>query len=177
VGPRSLLLGALVLGGSAALLLWFRASNSRIALAGYALMNLWIIAGFGLFKGLWGGVLRLFVGTALASISTSFPKPTIGAYGFEATGILMFVGSVFVAATAFQFFRAVLQPSGATGTAFPQRQTLVIGIAAAAAGGVLAAYVAVDRDTFVPPANDVVTIGVIAPVTGPYSILGNSFVK
>src|SRR5438128_539829 len=82
LGLGALLLGLAVAGGSLALLLWFRATRSRVALAGYALMNLWIIAGFGLFKGLWGGVLRLFVGTALASVSTSFPKPTIGTYGF-----------------------------------------------------------------------------------------------
>ena len=39
------------------------------------------------------------------------------------------------------------------------------------------AFVAADRDRFAPPRNGVVTIGVIAPTTGPYAILGTSFVK
>jgi ABC-type branched-subunit amino acid transport system substrate-binding protein len=173
LGPRAFGLGLFVAGGSIALLLWFRATRSQVALAGYALMNLWIVAGFGLFKGLWGGVLRLFVGSALAAISTSFPKPTIGAYGFEATAILMFIGSLFVASSAFEFFHAVLKPTATKVTTSPR----AIGIAIAATAGLVAAYVAVDRDTFVPPSNGVVTIGVIAPVTGPYAILGNSFVK
>jgi len=42
---------------------------------------------------------------------------------------------------------------------------------------VLTAYVIGDRDTWTPPANGIVKIGVIVPTDGPYAILGNSFVK
>ena len=50
-------------------------------------MNLWIIVGFGLIKGLWDGVLRLFLATLLSSVSSSYPRPEIGGYAFEASGI------------------------------------------------------------------------------------------
>jgi len=46
-----------------------------------------------------------------------------------------------------------------------------------AAATLIAAYAATERDKFTPPSNGVVTIGVIAPVTGPYAILGTSFVR
>ena len=55
----------------AAFLLWFRNTKSRAALAGYLLMNLWIVVGFGLYNGLWRGALRLYGGTLLSAISTS----------------------------------------------------------------------------------------------------------
>src|SRR4029450_963262 len=134
-------------------------------------------------KGLWRGVLRLFLGTALAALSTSFPKPAIGPYPFEASGILMFVGALFVAYYAIELLRAArasvrpLHVESDNPTIAPRRQwygpTLVVSVAAAT---VVGAYVAADRARFVRPPNGVVTIGVIAPVTGPYAILGNSFV-
>ena len=183
LGPRALLLGAVLVVLSTALLLWFRRTRSRLALAGYAAVSAWIVAGFGLYKGLWLGMLRLFAGTALASVSSSFPKPTIGRYPFEASGILMFVGALFVAYYGFELVRAALAttdtPPFPTGEAEASTQRWrFAGVGGALlAAAVVAAYAVADRDTFAAPPNGVVTIGVIAPVTGPYAILGNSFVK
>src|SRR2546425_2352024 len=87
LGARAFALGALLVGVAAPLLWWFTKTRNRAALAGYLLLNLWIVAGFGLFKGLWKGALRLFLGTLLSSISTSFPKPTMGSPLFEMSGI------------------------------------------------------------------------------------------
>src|SRR5204862_5084222 len=42
---------------------------------------------------------------------------------------------------------------------------------------ILIAFVALDRDVWTPPTQGVVKIGVIVPTTGPYAMLGNSFVK
>src|SRR5437667_291292 len=39
------------------------------------------------------------------------------------------------------------------------------------------AYAFTDKDRWIPPANGVVKIGVIVPASGPYAILGNSFLK
>jgi ABC-type branched-subunit amino acid transport system substrate-binding protein len=178
LGPRALILGGLIVGASTLLLFWFRHRASKIAFAGYLLMNLWIVVGFGLYKGLWKGVLRLFLGSWLASFSSSYPKPFVGSFAYEASGILMFVGCLFVAYYAIGLIRSVSfgpsesVPRGAFGT---PRWLAVAGTLAAA--GVIAAYVFEERDRFEAPANGVVTIGVIAPTTGPYSILGNSFVK
>src|SRR5437867_3077074 len=97
LGTRAFALGAVLLVVPTSLLWWFRNTRSRLAFAGYLLMNLWIVVGFGLLEGLWSITLPLYVGTLLASLSTAFPRPTLGTYGFEASGILMFIGSLFVA--------------------------------------------------------------------------------
>jgi len=170
LGPKAFGLGAVLLVGPAALLWWFRNTKSRVAFVGYLLMNLWIVVGFGLMKGLWGITLPLYVGTALASLSTAYPNPTLGPYGFEASGILMFIGSLFVAYYAYRLVEAK------RGAAAPQG-SWVRTSALVAAVGLVAAFVFVGRDRWRAPAGDVVKIGVIVPKTGPYAILGNSFLK
>src|SRR5438034_11682658 len=89
LGPKAFGLAAVLLVGPAALLWWFRNTRSPVAFVGYLLMNLWIVAGFGLIKGFWGITLPLYLGTGLAAVSTAYPKPLLGPYGFEASGILM----------------------------------------------------------------------------------------
>src|SRR6266571_9122308 len=105
LGPAAFALGAVLLVLPPLLMWWFTATNSRVALVGYLLMNLWIIVGFGLIKGLWEGGLRLFLGTFLASVSTAFPQPVIGTAGFELSGLLTFIGSVFVLYYGYKFLQ------------------------------------------------------------------------
>lgn len=178
LGPRALLLGGFIVGASTLLLLLSRRRARNISFAGYLLMNLWVVVGFGLYKGLWKGVLRLFLGSWLASLSSSYPKPFVGTFIYEASGILMFVGSLFVAYYAVPLVRAVRMGIDelAPVTWFSDGRRLAFGGGLAAAA-VIAAYVFEQRDRFEAPPNGVVTIGVIAPTTGPYSILGTSFVK
>jgi ABC-type branched-subunit amino acid transport system substrate-binding protein len=170
LGPKAFGLGAVLVVGPVALLWWFRKTKSPIALAGYLLMNLWIVVGFGLIKGLWGISLPLYLGSGLAAVSTAYPRPTFGPYAFEASGILMFLGSLFV---AFYAYRLIQAKRGAP--VLPRataRASLVV-----AAVGLLVAFVFVDRDRWTTPADGVVRIGVIVPKAGPYAILGNSFFK
>ena len=179
LGSVALALGGALILVSTAFLLWFRKTGSRAALVGYLGVSLWITIGFGIYKGLWFGVLRLFLGTALASMSTAFPKPAIGAYAFEASGVLMFVGALFVAFYGYELFVAHLANSRArrSSNRFSHlRRYRAPGLSVAAIA-IVGAYVAMQRDVFVAPPNGVVTIGVISPLTGPYAILGNSFVK
>src|SRR6266566_9078330 len=96
LGPKALGLGAVLVVVPTALLWWFRTTRSRVPFAGYLLMSLWIVVGFGLIKGLWKSTLPVFVGTLLTSVSTSFPRPTLGPVPFELSGILTFIGSLFV---------------------------------------------------------------------------------
>ncbi len=74
LGPKAFGLGAVLLVGPAALLWWFRNTQSPVAFAGYLLMNLWIVVGFGVIKGLWGITLPLYLGTGLAAVSAAYPK-------------------------------------------------------------------------------------------------------
>ena len=163
----------------ALLMWWFTATKSKIALSGYLLMNLWIIVGFGLIKGLWDGVLRLFLGTLLSLVSTSCPRPEIGSYAFEASGILMFVGSLFVLYYAVKLIQADrAEPRGEPllpGQPRSMAPFAIMGLTALLA--VVGVYTYTDRDRWMAPPNGVVKIGVIVPIEGPYALLGTSFVK
>jgi ABC-type branched-subunit amino acid transport system substrate-binding protein len=159
------LLGAILLVVPPALWIWFRTTGNKWTLGAYSVMNAWIVIGFGLIKGLWGITLPIFVGTFLSSASTAYPKPAFGAFGFEISGVAMFLGSLFVL-----YYSLQLIPSG--GRRIALSAGAAIGVTA-----LLLAFVAIDRDVWTPPAQGVVKIGVIVPTTGPYAMLGNSFVK
>jgi len=171
LGAKALLLGALLAAGATALLWWFRNSRSSVAFAGYLFMNLWIVVGFGLLKGFWEDTLPVFIGSLLASLSTSFARPTLAPVWVELSGITMFIGSLFVLYNALALIRARRASLGGAPLALPGRAFALAFVAIAAA------YAVVDRDRWVAPPNGVVKIGVIVPLTGPYTILGNSFLK
>ena len=179
LGPSALGLGAVLVVLPATFLWWFRNTSSRLALAGYLLVNAWIVIGFGLQNGLWEVTLNLFLGSFLASISTSFPKPTIGDFWFEASGILTFVSSLFVLYFGAKLLQAKLdldrgvEPKAAT----PAQKTWLTAGSVIASVAIIGAYVYATPDRFVPPANGVVRIAVIVPTQGPYAVLGGSFMR
>ena len=60
LGPAAFGLGAVLVVLSVALLWWFKATGSGVPFAGYLLVSLWIVVGFGLQNGLWEIILNLF---------------------------------------------------------------------------------------------------------------------
>jgi ABC-type branched-subunit amino acid transport system substrate-binding protein len=169
LGPKAFGLGALLIVVPTLLLWWFKRTSSNVAFGGYLLMNLWVVIGFGLLKGLWKSTLPVFVGTLLSAVATSYPRPTLAPVWVEVSGVAMFIGSAFVAAFAYQLLRtrwgmarASVRPASAG--------VLALGV-------IVAAYVVSDRDRWVAPSNGIVKIGVIVPTGGPYAVLGNSFLK
>ena len=179
MGLRAVVLGGGLLGVAIALLLRYRARRRRLALAGYLLVNLWIVLGFGLWKGLWNGALRLYLGTLLAWLSPSFPRPALRGYLAETSAVAMFVASLFVAYHALRLVRAVLaddrgEEVRAVGAERRVAWTLVAVVAVVALG---AGYARADRDSWREPVGGVVRIGVLVPTSGPYALLGSSFVK
>src|SRR5437773_11060231 len=179
LGTRALGLGAVLVVLPTALLWWFRNTRSRVAFAGYMLMNLWIVVGFGLIKGLWKSTLPVFLGSLLASVSTSFPRPTLGPVPFELSGILTFIGSLFVLYYGYRLARANHDAAAGAAPAEPTaRRPVLLAASALVAFAVIAGgYAFTDEDRWIAPANGVVKIGVIVPASGPYAILGNSFLK
>ncbi len=165
LGAGALPLGAALVVLPAALFTRFRRTGSKPALTGYVLLNALIIVGFGAIKGLWGSTLPVLAGTMLSSISTAYPKPVFGPFWFEISGILMFLGSLFVLVYG---IRLVPTPRYGRGLATT---------AATAFASIVAAFVWTAKDAWVPPANGIVRIGVIVPTAGPYALLGDSFVK
>src|SRR6266705_6381583 len=179
LGPKAFGLGAVLLVGPAALLWWFRNTQSPVAFAGYLLMNLWIVVGFGVIKGLWKSTLPVFVGTLLASLSTSFPRPTLGPVPFELSGIPTLIGSLFVLYYGYRLVRANHDAAAGAESEKPtaRRPALLAASALVALAVIAGAYAFSDQDRWIAPANGVVKIGVIVPASGPYAILGNSFLK
>jgi ABC-type branched-subunit amino acid transport system substrate-binding protein len=165
LGSGAFVLGAALLAVPPALWIWFRRTGNRWALAAYGVMNAWIVVGFGVIKGLWDITLPIFAGTFLSSVSTAYPTPVFGAFWFEISGVAMFLGSLFVLYYDLQLIRS------------RGRRVALSGVAAIGVTAILFAFVALDRDVFTPPTYGVVKIGVIVPTTGPYAMLGNSFVK
>src|SRR5216117_1455866 len=165
LGTRALGLGAVLVVVPTALLWWFLTTRSRVAFTGYLLMNLWIVIGFGLIRGLWKSTLPVFLGTLLASVSTSFPRPTLGPVPLELSGILTFIGSLFVLYYGYRRVRA--NHAATTGAAPAEPTTLRPALVAAsvllAVAVVASTYTVRDRDRWIAPANGVVKIGVIVP--------------
>src|SRR5881296_670873 len=169
LGPKAFGLGAVLIVVPTLLLWWFKRTSSNVAFGGYLVMNLWVVIGFGLLKGLWRSTLPVFVGTLLSALSTSYPRPTLAPVWVEVSGVAMFIGSAFVAAFAYRLVRTRWNTARAS-TLPASAGVLVFGV-------VVAAYVVTDRDRWVAPSNGIVKIGVIVPTGGPYAVLGNSFLK
>src|SRR5262249_7825525 len=124
----------------------------------------WIVVGFGAIKGLWNITLPIFAGTFLSSVSSAHAKPVFGPFWFEISGVVMFIGSMFVL-----YYSLEMMP---TRHRVPAATAAVIAFALAVTG-----FAATNRDTWTPPTQGVVKIGVIVPTQGPYAMLGNSFVR
>ena len=166
LGAGALLLGAVLLLLPSALWLSLTRTGNQAFRAGYLLMSAWLVVGFGLLKGFREIVLTVFVGTFLSSISPAYPRPVFGPFWFEMSGIVMFIGSLFVLYYGVQMIPASRRRIAAAAT-----------LTVATFTTVTVAYAAADRDGWTPPAEGIVKIGVIVPTQGPYALLGGSFVK
>lgn len=178
LGAGAFVLGAALVVIPAALSHSFRHTGSKVAFVGYLLMNPWIVIGFGLIKGLWESTLHVFVGTLLPSLSTSFPTPTFGTPGFEISGILMFIGSLYVLYYAYKLLQATHNAADGAKRLLldPRHNAFAATTSSITAVMMIGAYVITSADRWVEPPNGVVTIGVIVPTDGPYALLGNSFI-
>ena len=77
----------------------------------YGLLTIWLVAGLGLFDGLWNHILRPlgFQFNALMSLHGGGAKVAVdavaGGFLYEWTGILTFISSMFAAYYGYQFVR------------------------------------------------------------------------
>ena len=164
------------------------------------ILNVWIIVGFGLFKGLWKTALPLLVGTFLPSVSTPFPKPPFGTVGMEVSGLLTLVGGLVVLYAAWRLILArrrtatesyrgqtTMHRDGwlAANSRTARMVSLIVafgvwlGHAPQLQGRAVAhnSHLQADTDASTVPDDTVIKIGVVAPTQGPAGILGNSFLK
>ena len=166
LGIGALFLGAVLLLLPSALWFSFRRTGARAFRDGYLLMSACIVFGFGLFKGFRDIVLPIFLGSLLSVLSPAYARSVFGPFWFEMSGLVMFIGSVFVL-----YFGIQMIPL--TG----RRVATVAAVGVATFTAVTVVYAATDRDEWNPPAKGVVKIAVIVPTEGPYAMLGGSFVK
>jgi ABC-type branched-subunit amino acid transport system substrate-binding protein len=179
LGVRAFALGGLLIGLSLSLMLHYRARRRWPALVGYLLVSTWIVLGFGLYKGLWQGALPLYLGTFLASLSTSYPRPLLHGYAAELSGVIMSIAAAFVCVFGIRLARAARARARGVAAEKPSMRAhaTVAGVVAVASAAVVAAFVSQARDRWVEPEAGVVRIGVLVPTSGPYALLGGSFVK
>ncbi len=110
-GPAAFLVGAIGIALLVASGLGYARSGSRWALVPYALLSLWVIAGFGIVGGFWNHAVRdLLVvmrgGPLPASAEPWFISPAPGSGAYETVGILTFVASVAAAVFGYRFVRS-----------------------------------------------------------------------
>src|SRR5207247_8785659 len=74
LGPKAFGLRAVLIVAPSLLPWWFRRTRSNVAFAGYLAMNVWVVSGLRLPKGLWYSALPVFVVALLSSVSTSPPR-------------------------------------------------------------------------------------------------------
>ena len=109
---------ALAVGGIAIVLLTtsglgYQRSGNRAWMLFYALLNLWIIVGFGIVGGFWNHAVKVVLcavygGTLPSSLEAWFISLEPGTVVYEAAGILTFVGSMAAAVFGYRFVRSRL---------------------------------------------------------------------
>jgi len=116
-GHPALVVGAAMVGVLYLLRRRFLHTGGWGALATYGLLNLWVIAGFGLVGGLWDHTVKILLilhGGIPAGLEGFFTRPDAGSVLLEASGILMSLTCVIAAYFAYRFFRAALPPAAAS---------------------------------------------------------------
>lgn len=116
-GVVAIALGVVVIAVLGALSARVRSSRSRVTLAVYALLNLWIIGGFGIVGGFWNHTVKLVLaaahgGAVPQAAQRLFMSPDLGSVGYEASGVLTFVAAVLAATFGYRFVREALGHSG-----------------------------------------------------------------
>ena len=116
-GPPAFIAGGIVIALLFALGFGYQRDGKRILLLPYALINLWIIVGFGIVGGFWDhvvkGILRaLHDGAVPPSLEPWFTSPDLGSAVFETAWILTFLASLAAALFGYRFIRAKVAGQG-----------------------------------------------------------------
>jgi branched-chain amino acid transport system substrate-binding protein len=174
LGLVALVLGLFLAASAVMLLRWFRNTKSRAALVIYTLLNAWIIFGFGLSDGFWDSTIKVFFSNFLFQNSRLFIRSPLGTYLFEVSGVLTFLGSMYVLYYGYKFLRAVcsFKPEWNVW----DRRVKWIYVFALLTAVTLGSYKSYEK-TIIIPSTKVVKIGITIPLVGPGKLLGTSFLK
>ncbi len=117
-GPPAFLAGAIVVALLAALAFGYQRSGRRLLLLPYALINLWIIVGFGIVGGLWDHAVKAVLcarhgGVVPPSLEPWFTSPGLGSALIETAWIMTFLASLAAAVFGYRFLRSKPASQGA----------------------------------------------------------------
>jgi ABC-type branched-subunit amino acid transport system substrate-binding protein len=164
IGEPGALIGVVLAAAGYGLVLWFKRAAGRAPLLLFALLNVWLIVGFGLLHGFLDHALPFAheLGAGAAPV-----HPT--AHMRDLTGVAMAAVSLWVAWTAYRFLAAAgdrRAEAAAQITSWP----IAVPIASAVLLAGIAAAEAYDKATSF-------RIAIIAPMSGPNAVLAQSFVR
>ncbi len=109
-GYRTVIGGLIIIASLCVLNILYLRTGNKVLLAFYALLNAWVIIGFGLVNGFWNHGMKIFLyylhnGSLPPFLAKLFMAPQIGSPFFEGAGILTFVVSIAAAYYGYKFMR------------------------------------------------------------------------
>ncbi len=109
-GHRAFIAGVILIALLYVLNILYRRTRNKVFLVFYAVLNGWVIIGFGLFNGFWNHTFKLFLnflhnGYLPPFMAKFFITPQIGSFFFEGVGILTFVMSIFAVYYGYKFIK------------------------------------------------------------------------
>jgi len=107
LGSRALIAGGILIIIMGVLNIFYQCNTNKMLFVLYALLNAWVIVGFGVINGFWNHVFKIFLtylhnGHLPPLLAGLFSDSKIGSIFFESVGILTFVASMFAAYYIFQ---------------------------------------------------------------------------
>lgn len=120
-GPVALLAGVATVTVLYLLRARFLQTAGWAPFAGYGLLSLWIIVGFGLVGGFWNHTVKVALVTVYRGMPAGheglFMSPEVGTVVLEGSGVLTFIACLFAAYFGYRFVRAALGPAPSPSTA------------------------------------------------------------
>lgn len=163
LGPLGALIALIFVIGGYGALGWFKHSGARAALIVYAMLNVWIVIGFGLLLGF---VEHTLILVAAAHGPAALAGITLARH---LSGVAMAAAAIWVALKAWRFLASVADARAEGATAM-RRPWLAPGVISLLVVGAFAgAYVYMDASS--------PRIAIFAPTTGPNAVLTQAFVR
>jgi ABC-type branched-subunit amino acid transport system substrate-binding protein len=163
LGPRGAVIALILIPAAYGVMFWFKRSQSRAALIVYALLNVWMVVGFGLLHGFVEHTI------ALLALSHSTATSDLTTLMRHLSGVATAGTAVWVVITGWRFLSVAANAPAETAATMKQLPLIPAIASAALFAAVVAADAYVDARSF--------RVAIIAPFTGPNAVLAQSFVR
>ncbi|HKQ11371.1 MAG TPA: ABC transporter substrate-binding protein [Rhizomicrobium sp.] len=162
MGSRGAAIAVIFLLAGYGCLIWFKHTASRASLIFYALLNVWLVVGFGLFHGVMNHAVAL-----VSALHAGAPLET-ATIARDLTALVMILGAGWTAFAGWRFLAAVAD-ARTEAAAVRQRLPSAPAIVATA---VLGAFIGINAYANA----NAIRIALFAPTSGPQAVLTRAFV-